>query len=117
MEKLQSNAVYCFFPLFFQNFQSLFGQPLVALLSPETVPTSIESERRKGNLFTLFLHCPLTAYLRVCGLASISLKTWERGQSLVDSFMGECCRILMRARHLGECSFSILGLSHPTRLP
>ncbi|CDS43152.1 conserved hypothetical protein [Echinococcus multilocularis] len=84
----------------FKNFQSLFGQPLVALLSPDTLPTIFDNERRKGNLFTLFLHCPLTAYLHVCGLKSISLKTWERAQALVDSFMGECFRILFRARHL-----------------
>uniref|UniRef100_A0A5K3F380 Protein SCAI n=1 Tax=Mesocestoides corti TaxID=53468 RepID=A0A5K3F380_MESCO len=85
----------------FKHVHSLFGQPLVALLSPETVPEGVASQRRKGSMFTLFLHCPLTAYLHICGLSSISLKTWERGQSIVNSFMGECYRILLRARHLG----------------
>nr|CDS28597.2 protein scai [Hymenolepis microstoma] len=84
----------------FKNFQSIFSQPLVCLLSPNTLPTVYDCDRRKGNLFTLFLYCPLMGLLQVCRFSNISLKTWERAASLVDSFMGECCRILLRARQL-----------------
>ncbi|VDL95989.1 unnamed protein product [Schistocephalus solidus] len=94
----------------FKNFQSLFGQPVITLLSPETVPTRIENQRERGNLFTLFLYCPLTAYCYVCGLTSISLKTWERGQSIIDTFLGECSRILLRSRSLHSSFTHFLGV-------
>ncbi|KAL7061232.1 hypothetical protein AAHC03_09906 [Spirometra sp. Aus1] len=94
----------------FKNFQSLFGQPVVTLLSPETVPTRIEDQRQRGNLFTLFLYCPLTAYCYVCGLTSISLKTWERGQSIIDAFLAECSRILLRSRSLHPAFTHFLGV-------
>lgn len=86
----------------FQNFQSIFSQPLVCLLSPNTLPPAYDCDRRKGNLFTLFLHSPLMGLLQICRFSNISLKTWERASSLIDSFMGECCRILLRARQLGN---------------
>ncbi|VDN14670.1 unnamed protein product [Dibothriocephalus latus] len=94
----------------FKNFQSLFGQPVVTLLSPETVPTRIEDQRERGNLFTLFLYCPLTAYCYVCGLTSISLKTWERGQSIIDTFLSESSRILLRSRSLHPSFTHFLGV-------
>ncbi|KAM7535028.1 hypothetical protein Aperf_G00000104282 [Anoplocephala perfoliata] len=84
----------------FKNFRSLFGQPSVVLLSPNTLPTLFDCGRREGNLFTLFLHSPLLAYLYVCRYTTVSLKTWERASTLIDAFMGECCRILLRARQL-----------------
>ncbi|TGZ68796.1 hypothetical protein CRM22_004084 [Opisthorchis felineus] len=84
----------------FRNFPSLFGQPFVCLLSPEVVPDKLESMRHRGNVFTLFLHCPITAFCYICGLTTIQYKTWDRAQAILDSFLTECYRILTRSRNL-----------------
>ncbi|KAA3680267.1 uncharacterized protein DEA37_0000654 [Paragonimus westermani] len=84
----------------FRNFPSLFGQPFVCLLSPEVIPDKFESMRNRGNIFTLFLHCPLTAFAYVCGLNTVQLKTWDCAQSILDSFLVECYRILTRSKSL-----------------
>lgn len=85
-----------------QNFPNLFGQPFVCLLSPEVIPESMENSRHRGNIFTLFLHCPLTAFCFVCGLGTVELKTWDKARGILDAFLTECYRILTRSRNLGE---------------
>ncbi|CAL8094819.1 unnamed protein product [Calicophoron daubneyi] len=91
----------------FRNFPNLFGQPFVCLLSPEVIPEKFDCLRRKGNIFTLFLHCPLTAFCFICGLSSVSLKVWDRAQSISDSILTECYHILTRSRSLdySYCQF------------
>ncbi|TPP59086.1 Protein SCAI [Fasciola gigantica] len=84
----------------FRNFPNLFGQPFVCLLSPEVIPESLESSRHRGNIFTLFLHCPLTAFCFVCGLGTVQLKTWDAARGVLDAFLTECYRILIRSRSL-----------------
>ncbi|CAH8479287.1 unnamed protein product [Schistosoma rodhaini] len=84
----------------FRSIPNLFGQPFVCLLSPKVIPEKLESQRHRGNLFTLFLHCPLTAFCLTCNLTKITLKTWDRAQSIIDSFLTECYQVLMRSRSL-----------------
>ncbi|KAH8850975.1 Protein SCAI like [Schistosoma japonicum] len=84
----------------FQNIPNLFGQPFVCLLSPKVIPEKLESQRHRGNLFTLFLHCPLTAFCLTCNLTKITMKIWDRGQSIIESFLTECYHVLTRSRNL-----------------
>ncbi|CAH8435659.1 unnamed protein product [Heterobilharzia americana] len=84
----------------FRNIPNLFGQPFVCLLSPEVIPEKLESQRHRGNLFTLFLHCPLTAFCLTCNLTKINLKTYDRAQGIIDSFLTECYQVLTHSRSL-----------------
>uniref|UniRef100_A0A1I8ILD7 Protein SCAI n=2 Tax=Macrostomum lignano TaxID=282301 RepID=A0A1I8ILD7_9PLAT len=82
----------------FGNFPNLFGQPFVCLMSPELVPSNVVDQRHKGSLFTLFLHSPLAAFCLICNVQSLPLALWDRAQAIVDRFLAEAGRLMMRSR-------------------
>uniref|UniRef100_A0A1I8HEB9 Protein SCAI n=1 Tax=Macrostomum lignano TaxID=282301 RepID=A0A1I8HEB9_9PLAT len=84
----------------FGNFPNLFGQPFVCLMSPELVPSNVVDQRHKGSLFTLFLHSPLAAFCLICNVQSLPLALWDRGQAIVDRFLAEAGRLMMRSRQI-----------------
>ncbi|KAI8750598.1 protein SCAI [Biomphalaria glabrata] len=93
----------------FQNFPNLFGQPLVCLLSPEQVPVTMQDQQLKGNLFTLFLHCPLMAMCCVCNIGNIPVTLWDKCQTQVDKFVADASKLFSRARKLDHAYVQFLG--------
>ncbi|KAJ8866266.1 hypothetical protein PR048_032109 [Dryococelus australis] len=82
----------------FQNIPRYFGQPLVVLMSPQDVPPVFQDQQHNGNLFTLFLHSPLTAFCFICNILSVPIHLWERCQSYIDRFVTEASRLFTRCR-------------------
>ncbi|XP_026462749.1 protein SCAI-like [Ctenocephalides felis] len=79
----------------FQNIPRYFGQPLVALLSPQDIPPAFQDLQRDGSLFTLFLHSPLLALCRCCHIVDLSAHTWDRCRSQYDRFASEVTRLML----------------------
>ncbi|KAJ0183623.1 hypothetical protein K1T71_000046 [Dendrolimus kikuchii] len=92
----------------FQYIPRLFAQPLVILMSPVELPTNYQDRPQQGNLFTLFLHSPLTAFCYCCDIRNLSLSYWERGQTYVEAFLIEASQIFIRSR-IDPMYFSFMG--------
>ncbi|XP_021190858.2 protein SCAI isoform X1 [Helicoverpa armigera] len=86
----------------FNDMPRYFGQPLIILMSPIELPTtlypSLEDQRVEGSLFSLFLHCPLSAVCFCCDIRKMSLMSWERAQAYIDSYLAEAAMLLIRSR-------------------
>ncbi|CAH3025521.1 unnamed protein product [Porites evermanni] len=85
-----SLTVLCFH---LQYFPSLFGQPLISLMSPITVPTTMQEQTRKGSLFSLFLFSPLVAFCYVCSIADLRSDLWDSCHRQVRRIMNDCLRV------------------------
>ncbi|XP_065214251.1 protein SCAI [Planococcus citri] len=81
----------------FQHIHQYFGHPFVVLMSPQDVPDPFQGYHRNGNLFTLFLHSPLTAVCLICNINSLPIQHWERCQSVVDRFISEASALFTRS--------------------
>jgi len=72
-----------------------FGQPLVILMSPETLnyggssASSSQMTSSRGSIFSLFLHCPLAGLCAVAGVKSLTLSTWNQLEHLLNIFFSE----------------------------
>lgn len=83
----------------FQQLPRLFGQPLLVLMSPEEAPPPFQQQQQQhGSLFTLFLHCPLTALCLISNIIEMPLQIWDKAQIGVDRFLLEAGRLIMRSR-------------------
>ncbi|PAA77725.1 hypothetical protein BOX15_Mlig009335g1 [Macrostomum lignano] len=93
----------------FKKFPNLFNEPLVCLMSPEQIPSSVCPDgRQSGSLFTLFLHCPLSGMARLCGANTVQLPAWERGLILMDGCLSEAGRLLLQHKEVDpayQCFF------------
>ncbi|XP_026461155.1 protein SCAI-like [Ctenocephalides felis] len=92
----------------FQNIPRYFGQPLVALLSPQDIPPAFQDLQRDGSLFTLFLHSPLLALCRCCHIVDLSAHTWDRCRSQYDRFASEVTRLITRS-HMKKAYLHFFG--------
>lgn len=77
----------------FEYFPSLFGQPLICLMSSIMAPTTMQEQSRKGSLFTLFLVSPLLAFCHVCNIADLRSDLWDSCQRQVRRIMNDSLRI------------------------
>ncbi|KAJ7370142.1 hypothetical protein OS493_034071 [Desmophyllum pertusum] len=77
----------------FRYFPSLFGQPLICLMSPIMVPTTMQEQSRKGSLFSLFLFSPLVAFCYVCSIADLRSDLWDSCQRQVRRIMNDSLRV------------------------
>ncbi|XP_014664442.1 PREDICTED: protein SCAI-like [Priapulus caudatus] len=93
----------------FQHMPNLFGQPLVILMSPEQVPSNIHEQRHRGNLFTLFLHSPLTAFCYVCGISEIHIELWDKAQAVIRKMFVEISRTVAHSRTLDTSYLQFYG--------
>ncbi|ELU10092.1 hypothetical protein CAPTEDRAFT_93181 [Capitella teleta] len=93
----------------FQHWPNLFGQPLVCLLSPEQVPTTLQDQHQKGNLFTLFLHSPLMAFCYICNIVDIPVAVWDKCHAQVDRFTCEASKLFTRSRSLDHSFVQFFG--------
>lgn len=93
----------------FQHIPRFFGQPLVVLMSPEECPPPFHDQQHKGSLFTLFLHCPLTAICLISNIIELSIQLWEKGQQQIDRFLAEAGRLMVRARGIDPAYLQFYG--------
>ncbi|CAH1787122.1 unnamed protein product [Owenia fusiformis] len=93
----------------FQNFPNLFGQPLICLLSPLHLPQTMQDQHQKGNLFTLFLYSPLTAFCNICNIVDIPIQMWDKCQVQIDKFIVEAGRTFSRSRSLDHSYMQFYG--------
>ncbi|KRZ16004.1 Protein SCAI, partial [Trichinella zimbabwensis] len=82
----------------FLSMKSLFGQPLIVMCSPIDMPLFLQEQPQRGSIFTMFLHCPLTAYCFVCNIVRIPVALWDKCQAHVDKFYAEASRLLVRSK-------------------
>ncbi|CAH2209513.1 jg1990, partial [Pararge aegeria aegeria] len=82
----------------FQHIPRVFGQPLIILMSPLSVPSNLMDRKNQGSIFTLFLHNPIAGLCNSCDVHTIDITTWQRCVSLRDTFMKEASKFLMRIR-------------------
>ncbi|KRX41856.1 Protein SCAI [Trichinella murrelli] len=82
----------------FLSMKSLFGQPLIVMCSPVDMPLFLQEQPQRGSIFTMFLHCPLTAYCFVCNIVRIPVALWDKCQAHVDKFYAEASRLLVRSK-------------------
>lgn len=52
---------------------------------------------RNGNIFTLFLHSPLTALCLICKITALPIHHWERCQLVVNRFISEASTLFTRS--------------------
>ncbi|KAK7578269.1 hypothetical protein V9T40_010474 [Parthenolecanium corni] len=81
----------------FEYVRQYFGHPFVVLMSPQMLPPPFKGYHRNGNLFTLFLHSPLTAVCLICKISSLTVQHWERCQAVVDRFIAEASALFTRS--------------------
>ncbi|CAG0888666.1 unnamed protein product, partial [Cyprideis torosa] len=82
----------------FLNLPRYFGQPFVALLSAVETPSRFHESLPSGNIMTLFLHSPLSAFCFVCGIVDVPVVAWDAGITLIARFMAEGSRLITRSR-------------------
>ena len=56
----------------------------------------------KGNLYTLFLHSPMSAFCFVTNVVDVPIHLWDKCLAYIDRFMTEASRLLTRCRGVGE---------------
>ena len=61
----------------------------------------LPDQHQKGNLFTLFLHSPLTAFCYICNIVNIPVAMWDKCQAQIDKFIAEASKLFTRSRSLG----------------
>ncbi|XP_074654987.1 protein SCAI-like isoform X2 [Tubulanus polymorphus] len=93
----------------YQGFPTMFGQPVVCLLSPEQVPTTMQDQHQKGNLFTMFLHSPLTAFCYICNIIDIPVAIWDKCQAQIDKFLAEASKLVTRSRTIDHSYIQFFG--------
>ncbi len=62
----------------------------------------VVDQHQKGNLFTLFMHSPLTAFCYICNIVDIPVAMWDKCQAQIDKFIAEASKLFTRSRSLGE---------------
>ncbi|CAB4010930.1 SCAI-like [Paramuricea clavata] len=89
----------------FQSLSSGFGQSVVILMSPCKVPHTLQDAIRKGNLFTLFLHNPLVAFLYICNIANVQVELWEQCCQQLRGFEGDWTRLFTKLSKVIDVSY------------
>ena len=56
----------------------------------------------KGNLYTLFLHSPMSAFCFVTNVVDIPIHLWDKCLAYIDRFMTEASRLITRCRGVGK---------------
>lgn len=67
----------------------------------------VSAQPKRGSLFSLFLHSPLTAFCYICNINEIPIALWDKCQAHVDKFMCDAGRLLVRCPKTGKASFCI----------
>ena len=92
----------------FQHMPRHFGLPLLVLMSPTDYPAPF-NDNTKGSLFTLFLHCPLTALCSTSNIIELPETIWRDAQFYMDKFYTELGQIILQSRLLDPSYISLCG--------
>lgn len=98
---IDSNNSYAF-----QHIPRHFGLPLLVLMSPTEYPTPF-NDNTDGSLFTLFLHCPLTALCSISNIIELPETIWRDAQFYIEKFYTELSAILLQSRSLDPTFISL----------
>lgn len=90
----------------FQHMPRHFGLPLLVLMSPSEYPAPF-NDNTKGSLFTLFLHCPLTALCSISNIIELPETIWRDAQFYMDKFYTELGQIILQSRLLDPSYISL----------
>lgn len=90
----------------FQHLPRHFGLPLLVLMSPTEYPAPF-NDNTKGSLFTLFLHCPITALCLVSNNTQVPESVWREAQFYIDKFYTELGQIILQSRLLDPSFISL----------
>ena len=90
----------------FQHMPRHFGLPLLVLMSPTEYPAPF-NDNTKGSLFTLFLHCPLTALCSISNIIELPETIWRDAQFYLDKFYTELGQIILQSRLLDPSYISL----------
>lgn len=98
----------------FQHMPRHFGLPLLVLMSPTEYPAPF-NDNTKGSLFTLFLHCPITALCSISNIIELPETIWRDAQFYLDKFHTELGQIIIQSRlldpsYISFCSDDFLRL-------
>eukprot|EP00002_Diphylleia_rotans_P016531 TRINITY_DN321_c0_g1_i1.p1 TRINITY_DN321_c0_g1~~TRINITY_DN321_c0_g1_i1.p1 ORF type:complete len:625 (+),score=139.04 TRINITY_DN321_c0_g1_i1:49-1923(+) len=69
--------------------QSPFGQPFLSILSPAAQPPGLADPQIIGNIFTLFLSCPILALCMIAGESSLTYQQYEACATVFQSIPEE----------------------------
>lgn len=75
------------------------SQPGLLLLSDQS---------QRGSLFTLFLYCPLLAFLSVCGLSSLNQGLWQKADEFLCKVFRDIGQMITRSRAIGTFVNSVI---------
>lgn len=92
----------------FQHIPRHFGMPLLVLMSPTEYPAPF-NDNTKGSLFTLFLHCPITALCSISSIMELPETIWRDAQFYMDKFYTELGQIILQSRLLDPSYISFCG--------
>ncbi|EAL68180.1 UPF0682 family protein [Dictyostelium discoideum AX4] len=86
-----------------------FNQPFVSLLSPQSIPKKLVSNLKCGNLFTFFLHDPISAFCDISCGNKIPSKTFNNISLLAQNSLEIISKLLFECVDLHP-SFSFFLL-------
>lgn len=90
----------------FQHLPRHFSLPLLVLMSPTEYPAPF-NDNTKGSLFTLFLHCPITALCLVSNNTQVPESVWREAQYYIDKFYTELGQIILQSRLIDPTFISL----------
>ncbi|KAG9335374.1 hypothetical protein JZ751_005296 [Albula glossodonta] len=73
------------------------------------VDSSNSTAYKRGSLFTLFLYCPLVAFLYVCGLTSMRQGLWEKAQELLQKAYRDIGQLLTHSPAVDQAYLQFYG--------
>lgn len=98
---IDSNNSYAF-----QQMRRHFGSPLVVLMSPTDYPAPF-NDNTKGSLFSLFLHCPITALCSISNIIELPEPIWRESQLYLEKFYLEMGTIILQSRLIDPSFISL----------
>lgn len=90
----------------FQHMPRHFGLPLLVLMSPIDYPAPF-NDNTKGSLFTLFLHCPITALCAISNIVELPENIWRETSKYLDKFYTEMGQVILQSRLLDPSFISL----------
>lgn len=90
----------------FQQMPRHFALPLLVLMSPTEYPAPF-NDNTKGSLFTLFLHCPLTALCLISNIIELPETIWRDAQFYMEKYYTELGQIILQSRLLDPSYISL----------
>ncbi|KAJ3338096.1 hypothetical protein HDU91_001316, partial [Kappamyces sp. JEL0680] len=86
----------------FNNFTKVFNQPFACFMSPVEYPSSIKDITQIGNLFTLFLHCPIKALAFISDITQLNQSMWSTAISHLDGIEKHISELMDADQALGR---------------